>query len=351
MVGYVRSKKMHSDKLVVVTYEDRSSAIPGIELLARSLQRHSPEIELHIYSPLDGLPQRLADVRNATLVQTTDLLGQGWNVKPSVLLRALVGHERVLWLDTDIIVTSDIQFLIRRFDKDATVVGQEFRGLSGNGGPLRAQAYGLAPARSLPYSVNSGSLIVSREHRSLLQAWSRLLSSRRYQAAQSRPIAERPAAFVGDQDALWALLSSRGFADVNVDFFRVGSDMIQHSGANGYHVIDRLLSLCGNVPAFVHMLGRYKPWTFEEVPSIRRNSTDYLHMICFELSPFFEAAQHYSTELGYPEWLRRRTTPAKILNFIFCGNIALRGFPLALASWIAGVGGRRPELKHSRKTT
>jgi hypothetical protein len=120
--------------------------------------------------------------------------------------------------------------------------------------------------------------------------------------------------------------------------------MIQHSGANGYHVIDRLLSLRGNGPAFVHMLGRYKPWSFETIPSIRRNSTDYLHMVCFELSPFFEAAQPYSNELGSPEWLRRRTRLARVLNFIFGGNIALRGLPLALASWIAAAAGRRPEL-------
>ncbi|SHH49502.1 hypothetical protein SAMN05443248_4998 [Bradyrhizobium erythrophlei] len=120
--------------------------------------------------------------------------------------------------------------------------------------------------------------------------------------------------------------------------------MIQHCGANGYHVLDRLARPFGKGPRFVHMLGRYKPWSFEVVPSARHNPTDHLNMVCFELSPFFEAAQPFARELGWPGWLRRRTLPSRILNLAFGGNVALRGLPLAMVSWAAASLGRRSEL-------
>jgi hypothetical protein len=335
---------MKGELPIVVAYEDRASTIPGVEILARSLNRYSPSLELHVYSPLDAIAKRLSDLPRLKFIKTTELVGRGWNAKPAILLRALTTSGRVLWLDTDVVVTGDIASLVGRFEHDALVVGQEFRGTAGAGGHIRAQGYGLTPSRFLPYPVNSGSIIASARHRRLLVEWSALLSDQRYQAAQCRPVAERPVAFVGDQDALWALLTSQEFAEVAVDYFRIRSDMIQHCGANGYHVLDRLARPSGKGPAFVHMLGRYKPWSFDDIPSARHNPNEYLNMVCYELSPFFEAAQVFARELDRPEWLRRRTLPARILNLLFGGNVALRGLPLAMVSWAAASLGRRPEL-------
>ena len=329
---------------IVVAYEDRASAIPGVELLARSLQHHSPNLKLLIYSPLEAIADRLTDLLSVSFIKTTDFADYGWNAKPAVLLRALTEHEQVLWLDTDVIINGDIGSLLAKFENGTLVVGQEFRGNARDGGSIRATAYGFTPTRTLPHAVNSGSVLVSRMHGDLLRAWSALLSDLRYQTAQARPIRDRPTAFVGDQDALWALLTAPEFSHQKVEYFRVGSDMIQHSGANGYHVIDRLSRPLGRGPVFIHMLGRYKPWSFEQIPSARRQVTDYLHMVCFELSPYFEVAQPYADKLGFPEWLRRRTLPARFLNLIFGGNVALRGLPLALVSWAAALSGRRPAL-------
>lgn len=326
---------MTSDLPIAVTYEDRGSAIPGVEILARSLNRHSPGLGLHVYSPLEQIAERLVDLPRVKFIKTTDLIGRGWNTKPTILLRALAAAERALWLDTDLVITGDLGSLTGRFKKSAFVVGQEFRGSAGSGGRIRAQGYDLVPRRFLQYHVNSGSIIADRSHRPLLAQWSELLLDKRYQLAQSRPVAERPTAFVGDQDALWALLTSQEFAHVPVDYFRIGMDMIQHCGANGYHVLDRLNRPFGKRPSFVHMLGRYKPWSFECIPSIRKRPVDYLNMVCFELSPFFEAARPFALELGSPRWLTRRTLPAKILNAVFGGNVALRGMPLALIAWAA----------------
>jgi hypothetical protein len=335
---------MSSSAPIVIAYEDRLSAMPGVELLARSLNRHSPTLKFHIYSPLDTIARRLADLTSVSVIITDEFNNRGWNVKPEILLRALTEHRRVFWLDTDVIITGNIGSLIKRFDEDAFVVGQEFRGNSGKGGHIRATAYGLQPSRLLPHTINSGSIIASRTHIHLIEEWSKLLSGAEYKTAQAQPISKRAAAFVGDQDALWALLSSQDFAKSKVDYFRIGSDMIQHSGANGYHVIDRLLRPLDNGPVFVHMLGRFKPWSCGEGLSPLHNPTEYMHLVCFELSPFFEAAQGYADFLGSPNWLRMRTLPARFFNSIFFGNVALRGLPLALLSWAAAIFGRRPKL-------
>jgi hypothetical protein len=161
---------------IVVTYDDRASAIPGVELLARSLNRYSPSLELHIYSPFDTIAERLSDVPRLKFIKTTDLVGRGWNAKPAILLRAFTTTGRALWLDTDVVVMGDVGSLIGRFDRDTFVVGQEFRGTAGAGGRIRAQGYGLKPLRFLPYPVNSGSIIASTRHRRLLVEWSALLS-------------------------------------------------------------------------------------------------------------------------------------------------------------------------------
>jgi hypothetical protein len=335
---------MHSELPIVVTYEDRPSAIPGAELLARSLNRHSPHLQLKIYSPLGEIGDRLADLPRVTYVRSDDLSNRGWNVKPEILRRALATHDRVLWLDTDIVITSDIERLISRFDYDAFVVGQEFRLVAEQAGCARAEAYGLTPDRPPPYAVNSGSILASRRHQMLIEKWSTLLSNDQYQAAQRQPVGVRPAAFVSDQEALWALLASKDAREPKLDYFRTGTDMILHAGANGYSVFDRISRPSGKGFFFVHMLGRYKPWSFDKVPSLRGNTTDYLHLVFFELSPFFQAAQPFSTHLGNPAWLKMRTLPARILNLLFAGNVALRGLPLALAAWIFESLGRQRRL-------
>ena len=271
---------------VVVTYEDRPEAFVGVELLARSLARHSPELDFVLYAPSEEIVARLADLPRVQWRRTEDLVGRGWNAKPSILLRAIEEFEQVLWLDTDIVVIGDLRALLARFDPASLVVGQEFHVEGTHGGRSRAEAYGLTAARVLPFHVTSGSFRATRLHRPLIEAWSRLLTAPAYEAAQRLPVAERPTAFTGDQDALWATLVSDAFADLQVDCIRTGRQAIVHTGANGYHVRDRLQVLFGAKPAFVHMGGRYKPWSFAERPP--RLSSAWLHLLSFELSPFFE---------------------------------------------------------------
>ncbi len=324
---------------LVVTYEDRVSALPGVELLARSLARHAPSMRLRVYSPLPQVAALAAQLPNLDASHTDALQGRGWNVKPTVLGWALDDVESALWLDTDIIVAGDLAALVGRFPADALVVGQEFRGNKERGGSLRAEGWGLPVGRLLPYHVNSGSVRALRSHRALLDHWSRLLADPAYVAIQRG--GDRPIHALGDQDVLWALLVSQDHADIPVHYIKVGSEMILHCGANGYHVVERLRHSFGADVAFIHMLGGYKPWSFDEVPDRRQSPDRYLHMACFELSPFHAASQPYAQALGDPAWLKRRTPLARTLHAATLGHVALRGLPLAAIAWFKDVRAQR----------
>lgn len=330
---------------VVVVYEDRVSAMPGVALLARSLHRFSPAIEMAVYSPLEALATQLADLANVTWVPTHDLAGRGWNAKPVILQRGLEAHERVLWLDTDVVLRSDLTPHLARYSEGTLVVGQEFQYLGEMASEQRASGFGLTVKRPAPFGINSGSVLADRSHAPLFARWCALLQNEDYLAAQKLPPLARPVAFVGDQDALWALLVSEEFADIPLDYFRLERDLILHCGANGYHVVERLHHLVRNDAAIVHMLGRFKPWSFDEMADWRRDRGKWFQQLCFELSPYFAAALPFAGHLGNPAWLKRRTLPGRLFNALGFGNPALSGLPFALAAWLAFLlFRRRPKL-------
>jgi hypothetical protein len=317
---------------IVVTYEDREDALAGVEILARSLHTHSPDLTFHIYTPHVHLARRLCDLPNAKIIARHDLIGQGWNIKPTVLLATLENHESALWLDSDIVVSANIIPKIQSIQPDALLISQDFKMVDTFGGRLRADAYGLAFGQLVRFGVNSGTVMVSRFHVALLNRWAELLGQDDYQAQQKRPRHQRELAFFGDQDALWAALASQQSADLMIEYFETGKDMVLHSGANGYSVGDRLRSLMRPPPLFTHMLGAYKPWSF---PNSGLSKDAYFHLVCYELSPYFEAARVYADKIPEASFLKRRTRFAKILNGLFFGNIALRGLPLAIVAQLA----------------
>lgn len=318
---------------LVVTYEDRKSALPGVELLARSLARHAPSLRLMVFSPLTEVGELAARLPNMQAAFTEELIGHGWNVKPTVLLWALDLAPEVLWLDTDIIVSGDLTALMQAVPDDAFVVGQEFSGIREKGGQVRAEKWGFEVGRLIPYHVNSGSIRALLTHRALLEDWRDLLNDPAYVATQRNRV-PRPIHMVGDQDVLWALLVSKKYTHIPVHYIKSGSEMVIHCGANGYHVIDRLGHLFGSRAAFVHMLGSYKPWSFGDMPDRKTSPEDYLNMVCFELSPYHAASAPFAADLGNPAWLKRRTPLARTLNALTGGHVALRGLPLAAIAWI-----------------
>jgi hypothetical protein len=322
---------MHADYPVVVTYEDRIDGLIGVEVLARSLAMHAPLLKLIVYSPLKEMNNLSQSVNNIVYKHTEKLKGKGWNVKPSTLLWALEEYGRAIWFDTDIVISGDIQGIINRFSIKSIVVGQEFSGDKSKGGILRAQQWEFEVGRTIPFHVNSGSVLVSRHHIDLLQDWQSCLLEDKYLIHQNNP-GIRPPGFVGDQDVLWALLVSSKYCNISVEYFKIGYDMLIHCGARGFQISDRIKNIVPHHTAFVHMLGKYKPWSFNDIPNKYNNKEAYRHAVCFELSPFHAACQPIASQLENQNWVHRRTPEAIIWNKLTFGNVALRGMPLALAS-------------------
>ena len=70
---------------------------------------------------------------------------------------------------------------------------------------------------------------------------------------------QRPIHMQGDQDVLTALLTSTEFADIPLKMLRRGKDIVQFDGVWGYTTAERLRSLLGDGPTFIHCMGT-KPW-------------------------------------------------------------------------------------------
>ncbi|MFO0951396.1 MAG: hypothetical protein U0835_09650 [Isosphaeraceae bacterium] len=320
------------------TYEDRPRALPGVKLLLLSAGRAMPDETFDVTCPnlADALTPWLDAVglKNVRVRREREWAGEGWSSKPGKLLELLdEGHDQVFWIDTDVIVTSDVRPLVRSVPTEAVVVGQEFR--TSRPGWVRGHVagWGLEFARELPHAVNSGTMRYTQAHRPLLRRWKELLAAPEFQSVQKMPIAQRPAAMVGDQDALTALLGSSEFGDVPVHFLKCGREVIQNSGANGYHVLERLANLGRGLPPLIHMLGREKPWDFSAVPSARAKPRDYLELVAIELSPYVAFGRRFQAELGEPApWLSVRTAAGKVCSWGGLGHPTLQGLPLALVA-------------------
>lgn len=320
-------------KTIFVTYEDRLEAFEGLPLLLYSINKESPNSKFLVFTPLENLRSKI-NLDSVFIKKTEDLKERGWNVKPEILLRSLEEYDRAVWLDTDILVTGDISVFIDKFDKNTFVVGQDFRMNGLVGGELRARAFSLSPVRNLDYAVNSGVIIATKRHLSLLQSWKKVLNDPEYVDMQKKSVSQRNIFKFGDQDALWAVLVSDFAYDIEVEFFRTGIDQILHCGANGFHVLDRVKLIFREKPKFIHMLGPFKPWSFNSYNNSKIKNKMYFHQVCFELSPYFEFASLYRKDIGNPEWLSRRTRLARFFNFMFLGNWALQGLPIAAIAWL-----------------
>lgn len=328
---------------VAICYEDRPDALVGLEILARSFALHAPGMELWAYTPSEDAGRRLDALPGVTW-KPTSLEGMSWNVKPAIFRQALAETERVIWLDSDIVLIDDLPALLRRYDPEALVASEDFPSNAEGEGKARAHAFGFEAARDLPSRLNTGVVMVSRRHIDIIEAWSDALGSPAYRDAQAMPAHKRPPPLLGDQDALWATMLSERFADVPVEWVRRGDDIVLNWGSNGYRIDDRMKRLKGAKPAMVHMLGPYKPWGFTKVPSPFRRAPEYFHKVSFEVSPYFQAARRFRAELGHPAWLERRTLTAHVLNALSFGSPTVAGFPLALfasAGKNVGIGRAR----------
>jgi hypothetical protein len=327
--------------LVVCMHEDRETCGVGVRLAVLSILRHCPGLPIVVSLPaasralrswVDALP-------HTTLLDEPRLTGSGWNVKPTILLHLLSqGYEDVVWMDSDIIVTSDVRDLFSKFDNRTLVVTSEFYWGQQQGGNHRTVAWGLEPGTSLPCTANTGIVRVTRLHVDLLRAWQNLLADPAYRDGQTRPTECRPLAMVGDQDVLTAILGSRAFAHVPVAMLKRGVHVAQCYSMAGYTLWERLMSIGHGLPAFVHAMGP-KPWLRPSVVSVSigaqrpfhqrlRAHWDHLHL---ELSPYSALSQEYRSQLGaLVDSMAVRSTVGRILVRVFGGRPALYELPFCV---------------------
>lgn len=244
----------------VLLHQDRPEHIAGLRLAVASIRETCPDLPVHVSCP--GATPELVDWLTSSGVHAQDdprFANLGWNVKPQLLLWALGrGHRRVMWVDSDIVLAHRPVRAIEQ-PEYVFVAAEEFALGQEQGSRLRTQRWGLPPGRDLPATVNSGLVIVSAQHRQLLERWAELLESEVYVAAQRRPALERPLHMVSDQDVLTAVLGSAPFADTKVHLLRAGLDIAQCAGPAGFSPMERLATLGRRSPAIYHSVG-VKPW-------------------------------------------------------------------------------------------
>ena len=301
-----------------------------VGLLAQSLHACHTDHQLTVFSPLRRPRTGALSRCNVRWAHHSCEAGKGWNVKPEILIKALEDSPSALWLDSDVIVANPVHGLDAP-STGAIVVGQEFRGRADYGGVLRAAGWNIKIARTVPFHVNSGTILVNRSHLPLLRRWRELLSEPHYRRSQRRPIADRPIHMLGDQDVLWALLCSFEFADIEVRYFRNGVDVIQDSGLNGYHWMDRLRNGNRIRASFVHALGRPKPWEpYDRLPPSHRLKRELLRA----LSIYSIIAFRHAPELP---WTQAGGHVGSALSLLFLGNRLLPAIPLAAAAELVDI--------------
>jgi len=89
---------------------------------------------------------------------------RGWEVKPSLLLSMLDQYPEAFWLDSDIVLNGPIGHLLTGDADDVLVATEETAYGQAQGGTHRTVAWGLPVGRSLPVTVNTGVMRVTRRH-------------------------------------------------------------------------------------------------------------------------------------------------------------------------------------------
>ena len=86
------------------------------------------------------------------------------------------GFEQIIWIDSDIIVTRDFTPILNTLDPHVIAIAEEaLWGSYDYSEALRARLWGFDVGRSLPFTLNTAVLRVTRLHYRLLQRWREIL--------------------------------------------------------------------------------------------------------------------------------------------------------------------------------
>ena len=286
--------------MIACVHEDRPRATVGIRLLALSLERHCPGLNLIVSAPnaTEEDAAWLHNRHNVELIDIPELDGEGWNAKPVMLRRLLdMGHGSALWMDSDIVAHRDFRHMLDGLSDRHVVVSQaEYWDLYQEGS-LRAELWGLRVGRSLPYLASSGFLLVTSRHAELLEAYRILLNDQHYRRVQRLHQYERPVHMIGDQDVLTALLASARFSDLPIRYIKRGGEMALTVGPPGYTIMERLANLGRGLPPLIHC-GGLKPWDAESADAPPGQGWSWYDRWYMETCPYAWVARSYREDLG-----------------------------------------------------
>lgn len=304
-------------------YQDRPEHFVAIQLAILSMRDFHPDWQVDVYlaHPDAAFEAWLARFDHLS-VRTAPPYRNGFNAKPAILLDMLDRHGgEVMWVDSDIILTRSLAATLAAAPPDHVVLAEDPPGLWPAGTEPRTRGWGFPVGRSLATSVNSCIVRVNATHRPLVAAWADALVSGAYSQAQADHWSRRPFYYLGDQDALAALVGSADFAHVPVSFLKSGTDIAQCYFANGYAWQDRLLNLARGTPPLVHAQGE-KPWAPPQpVP------------LYLDVCPYKFHARRYRAELLHTQWLEIQTQAGAVLSAMALGHPDLSGlFPALLES-------------------
>ena len=217
-----------SNRPTICIAEDRPLCEPGIRLLLQSLVRAEPDCTVVLFCPFGDsrLIEFVETLRGASIeVRTVRPPGAySWNAKPQALLQLLSeGAKEVVWIDSDVIVSSQFVNRFMALANDVIVVTEEaLWGKPDDSNALRARLWEFQIGRKFPFALNSAVLRVTPRHVPLLECWRTLLESESYKEEQAKPWRSRQVHMVGDQDVLTALLCNERFCNLPVKIFSTG---------------------------------------------------------------------------------------------------------------------------------
>jgi hypothetical protein len=322
--------------LTICIAEDRESCEPALKLLIMSLNKHCGKLPINVFYPpaRSAFRSWIGRYPQVTVHTVSPLGAQGWNVKPQALLYLMdQGFDQIIWIDCDIIITRDFMWLLSVLDPQVIAVAEEaLWGSHDDLGALRARLWGFDVGRSLPFTLNTGVLRVTRLHYCLLRRWQEILESDKYRNVQQKVWSDRPVHMMGDQDVLTAILSSAEYAHVPLRILTRGNDIIQYFGLYGYTTYERALNIFYGLPPFIHSQG-VKPWLQIWRTTRRKSLRDYIESIYLDLSPYTLAARSFQTELDCDcRWMTAHFKLSAVMRVGGMWYIPLVGLPIAFIS-------------------
>lgn len=325
--------------------EDREGAEIGIRLAVLSVQRWDPSTPVCIFRPDPTADFREWVRQFPTVTLVTDRLpgAWDWNCKPHALLWLMDrGWNDVVWLDSDLILANDPAPLFQGLGDDTLIMVEEPATSPMQGSDLRTKGMRLPLGRVFPVSLNSCVLRATPAHRALLEHWKKALEDPDYLAWQRKPISERPAHGLSDQDVLAGLVGSVQYSNIPLRQLKRGLQVIHSGGARAYGLGERLRGLFLPRPAIIHNPS-IKPWMILWNKPGLDGRWWWFRRLALEISPYVAETRQYRDRLGAEDccWMDWHTPTGTILRVLGLGNTALRGLPLTVVMTL--VGWLRPQ--------